>query len=371
MNMIRILHVLGGLERGGAETMVMNLYRNINRSQIQFDFIVHTADRQDYYDEVLGLGGKIYSFPKFRLYNIFKVIEYWKRFFNDHPEYKILHSHIRSYASIYLPIARNFGVKTIIHSHSTSNGNGPVSLCKNALQYPLRHCSDYYFACSEIAGKWLFGNKIIKTDKFHVLNNAIDALSYKYDPVKRLEIRRKLNISEMNVVYINVGRLEQPKNHIFLLNIFNEIHKKNCNTKLLLVGGGSKKQEILAQINYLGLSGCIILMGSRNDISELLQAADCFLFPSLWEGLGLGAIEAQASGLPCLCSTGVPKAVRITNLCKFIPIADKKHWINEAENFSEVREDTSEAIKIAGYDITTTTKWLSMFYQKIWNSTQM
>ena len=143
--MIRILHVLGGLDRGGAETMVMNLYRAIDRSQIQFDFITHTNRPQAYTEEIKALGGEIYYFPKFRGYNIFKLKKLWTDFFKKHPEYKILHSHVRSYASLYLPIAKRAGLKTIIHSHSTSNGKGLSSLVKRLMQYPLRFQADYFF----------------------------------------------------------------------------------------------------------------------------------------------------------------------------------------------------------------------------------
>ena len=183
--MIRILHVLGGLERGGAESMVMNLYRAIDRTQVQFDFIIHSEKHQAYYDEVVALGGKIYSFPAFNGKNIFIIRKKWKKFFEVHPEYKILHSHVRSYASIYLPIAHKAKVKTIIHSHNTSEGCGIASIAKRMLQYPLRFQADFFFACSLKAGVWLFGNKIVQSDKFYLLQNAVNTGKYAFSEKKK------------------------------------------------------------------------------------------------------------------------------------------------------------------------------------------
>lgn len=199
--MIRILHVLGGLDRGGAETMVMNLYRAIDKTQVQFDFITHTNRRQAYTEEIEKLGGKIYYFPKFKGINYFQLKSIWKKFFKDHPEYRILHSHVRSYASLYLPIAKKAGLKTIIHSHSTSNGRGLGSVVKRIMQYPLRWQADYFFGCSKEAGTWLFGDKIVNSPKYHILRNAIDTEQYKFNPEIRKEYREKLGLGEKKNIY--------------------------------------------------------------------------------------------------------------------------------------------------------------------------
>ena len=162
---IRILHVLGALNRGGAETMVMNIYRNIDRNRVQFDFIVHTNEKCDYNDEIINLGGKIYSMPRYNGKNHIKYKKAWNNFFKRHIEYKIVHGHMRSTAAIYLSIGKKHGLKTIAHSHSTaSRGNKFEKLVKNVLQIPLRYTANYLFACSEEAGKWLFGKKAIKKD---------------------------------------------------------------------------------------------------------------------------------------------------------------------------------------------------------------
>ncbi|SMG17093.1 glycosyltransferase family 1 protein [Fibrobacter sp. UWB13] len=368
--MIRILHVLGGLERGGAETMVMNLYRAIDRTQVQFDFIIHTTKHQAYYDEIIALGGKIYSFPAFNGLNYFKMKKLWKQFFREHPEYKILHSHVRSYASLYLPIAKKAGLKTIIHSHSTSNGNGLSSVVKRIMQYPLRWQAEYFFGCSKEAGAWLFGNNVVNSPKYHILQNAIDTEQYKFDPEIRKEYREKLGLGDKKT-FIHVGRFHPAKNHPFLLNVFAEIHKVDSNTVLLLAGDGELRPEIEKQITSLNLQNDVILLGSRSDVPNLLQAADCFLFPSVWEGFGMVAVEAQSAGLPCVCSDVIPRLVKVTEQCAFLPTDNAQKWAEQALLWAK-RTDSSmnpiQSVVEHGFDIKESSKKLAEFYQANWRS---
>ena len=364
--MIRILHVLGGLERGGAESMVMNLYRAVDRTQVQFDFIIHTEKHQAYYDEIISLGGKIYSFPSFTGTNVLTLRKIWKDFFIEHPEYKILHSHVRSYASLYLPIAHKAGLKTIIHSHSTSNGKGLASIVKYIMQYPLRFQADHFFACSKEAGAWLFGEKVVNSGKFHILQNAIDAEKYRFNREIRVKYRKEIGLGDKKT-FIHVGRFHPAKNHSFLLNLFAEIHKKNNNTVLLLAGDGELRSSIEQQIATLGIQESVILLGSRNDVPNLLQASDCFLFPSIWEGFGMVAVEAQAAGVPCICSTGIPKSVAVVpNLCHFVSTDSMQKWIDFAISAKPLLADTSEHMRKNGFDIKTTAGKLSEFYLKEW-----
>lgn len=369
--MIRILHVLGGLDRGGAETMVMNLYRAIDRTQIQFDFIVHNEKKQAYTDEILNLGGKIFHFPVFNGLNYFKMKNLWTLFFKNHPEYKILHSHVRSYASLYLPIAKKAGLKTIIHSHSTSNGKGLGSIVKRIMQYPLRWQADYFFGCSKEAGAWLFGNKVVNSPKYQILQNAINTEQYKFDPKIRKEYREKLGLGDKKT-FIHVGRFHPAKNHPFLLNVFAEIHKIDSNTVLLLVGDGELRPEIEKQITFLNLQNDVFLLGSRDDVPKLLQAADCFLFPSVWEGFGMVAVEAQAADLPCVCSEAIPRSVKVTEHCAFLPTDNAKKWAEHAllwakrnDSFMTTILSVVEQVKSAGYDIKFSSKRMESFYLSI------
>ena len=363
--MIRILHVLGGLDRGGAETMVMNLYRAIDKNQVQFDFITHTNRRQAYTEEIERLGGKIYYFPKFKGVNYFQLKGLWKKFFKEHPEYRVLHSHIRSYASLYLPIAKKAGLKTIIHSHSTSNGKGMVSVVKRVMQYPLRWQADYFFGCSKEAGAWLFGNKIINSPKYHILQNAIDTEQYKFNAEIRKNYREKLGLSDKKT-FIHVGRFHPAKNHSFLLNVFAEIHKLDSNTVLLLVGDGELRPEIEKQIESLNLQNDVVLLGSRSDVPNLLIAADVFVFPSVWEGLPVTVVEAQAAGLPCFVSDAITKEVDFAKKINYLSLGrESTYWANVIMKVEADRSDLTESIKNCGYEIKVSSKKLQLFYESI------
>jgi glycosyltransferase involved in cell wall biosynthesis len=366
--MIRVLQVLGGLNRGGAETMVMNLYRATDKSKVQFDFIVHSEKEDAYADEIRSLGGKIYVFPKFRLKNYFSYKKCWDVFLKEHPEYKILHSHVRSYASLYLPIAKKHGVKTIIHSHSTSNGKGISSIVKRVMQSSLKRRADYLFACSAESGKWLFGEKAVKKENYRMIPNAVDTSKFAFNSESRREIRASLGIGEDTVVYGHVGRFHPAKNHAFLLEVFCEVLKKDANAVLLVAGDGALRAEIERKIAELGISESVKLLGSRPDVAELMSAMDAFVFPSLWEGLPVTVVEAQASGLPCFVSDTVTRDVYVSSLVKYLPINEGVNiWADELTSSSFERKDVIENIKNAGFDVTESAKKLSEFYMELCN----
>lgn len=363
---IRILHMIGSLNIGGSQSMIINLHRAIDRSKVQFDYVIDRPDQLYYADIVTELGGKIYTLPTFSGKNFFEIRQAWKEFFKEHPEYKILHSHIRSYASLYLPIAHKTGLKTIIHSHSTSNGKGVASIVKRIMQFPLRYQADHFFACSKEAGMWLFGKNIVNGDKFHILQNAIEVEKYRFNQKTRDEYREKLGLGNKKT-FIHVGRFNPAKNHAFLLNLFAEIHKQDDNTVLLLAGDGELRTEIEKQIADLKIQESVILLGGRSDVPNLLQTADCFLFPSVWEGFGMVAVEAQASGIPCICSTGIPKSVAVVpNLCHFIPTDNIQKWVDFAISAKPLLADTSEHVQKNGFDIKTTAGKLTDFYLNEW-----
>lgn len=364
--MIRILHVFGGLDMGGAETMIMNIYRNIDREKIQFDFVTHSGRNQAYVSEIEQLGGKIYFFPKIRIYNLPLLINEWKAFFEKHKEYKILHSHVRSYASIYIPIAKKYGLKTIIHSHSTSNGKGMKSFVKAILQYPLRYEADYFMGCSKEAGEWLFGKRIVKSDRYFTIKNAIDTRRYSFDRVQRSILRNQFGIDESVKVFMHVGRLHEAKNHIFLLHVFAMLIKEIPNSMLLLVGDGELLSEIEKQIEQLNLKSYVKMLGARTDIPDILNAADVFLFPSKWEGLPVTVVEAQASGLPCFVSDKITKEVAISELVKFLPIyKGTQVWIDAIKETDLTRKNVIDKIIQAGFDIKKSVEWLTKFYEEI------
>lgn len=364
---IRVLHMIGSLNIGGSQAMIINLHKVVDRSKVQFDYVIDHSDHLHFAPIVEKLGGKIFTLPTFKGYNFLDVTKAWKRFFKEHPEYKILHSHVRSYASLYLPIARKAGLKTIIHSHSTSNGKGVASVVKRIMQYSLRFLADYFFACSKESGIWLFGKNVAESEKFHILRNAIDIEKYQFNPKVREEYRKQLGLGGKKA-FIHVGRFHPAKNHTFLLNLFAEIHKRDDNTVLLLAGDGALRSAIERQIAELELQDSVVLLGNRSDVPNLLQVADCFLFPSLWEGLPVTVIEAQAAGLPVVCSDSITKEVVVTDLVEMLPLNQSlTAWVDAVISKTNIVRNSNikEAVIAAGYDIHSSARWLEMFYGKI------
>jgi len=367
-----VLHVFALMNRGGAETMIMNLYRNIDRSKIQFDFMVHTEEECAFDDEINKFGGKIFSVPAYEGRNHISYKKSWEDFFKNHPEYKIIHGHVRSTASIYLKIAKKYGLTTIAHSHSTSSGTGFLAIAKNILQYPIRYTADYLFACSESAGVWLFGKRACKKDNFFILNNAIDTKKFIFNSTVREEIRKEFQIKDKFVIG-HVGRLHAQKNHMFLIDIFKEVHDRNKNAILMLVGDGELRHSIEKKIKKLGLSDSVIFTGVRLDIPELLQAMDMFLFPSLHEGLPVTLVEAQASGLKILASDTITKEIAFTDLVNFYSLrSSPKKWAVKALNSlnRNTRQNYLTEIKNANYDIEENAKWLENFYLTLYSNSK-
>lgn len=358
---------MGKLNRGGAETLVMNWYRCIDRTQIQFDFVIHTTERCSYSEEILSLGGKIYSVPAYCGKNHFQYCKVWKDFFEQHAEYRIIHGHVRSTAAIYLHIAKKYGRVTISHSHSMNSGFGVSGLAKRFLQYPVRYIADYQWACSAAAGRYLFGKHQVKKNSFKVVNNAIPLNMFSYNADVRQRVREKMNIQERFVIG-HVGRFIPEKNHEFILDVFEKYYRDHSNAFLLLVGTGPMLEEIRTKVERKGLAHAVLFMGERSDVPDIMQALDVFLFPSIYEGLGIVAVEAQAAGLPVLISESVPREVKVSDSACFLPIHGQESinaWetkLIELSNTKHERSDVDKSIKAAGYDIAMQTSLLAKDY---------
>lgn len=307
--MIRVLQYIGSLEMGGSQAFVMEIYRKIDKNKIQFDFITFPGERGVYYDEIRSLGGKIYECPKLRGYNIFSFLRWWSCFFKSHSEYRILHGHIRSTASLYMSVAKKYGVKCIAHSHSSSNGHGIKALVKNILQYPLRYIADYLFACSDKAGIWLYGEKAFNGPKYGFIPNCIDIDSFRFSLDKRNDLRESYHISPDTFLIGHVGRFHEAKNHDFIIDVFNEVLKLKNDSKLILIGDGDNKAHIEEKVKEYGICDKVIFAGTHKDLSAYYSAMDLFLFPSLWEGLPISVVEAEASGVYILISNTVTDVV--------------------------------------------------------------
>lgn len=367
---IRVLHVIGIMNRGGAETMIMNLYRHIDRSKVQFDFVENSSEPAVFDKEILSLGGRIYRCPHYNAKNHFTYVKWWNDFFKAHSkDYPIVHGHLGSTAAIYLSIAKKYGTYAIAHSHNTNAEKSLQQWLFNVYSYPTRHIADYFFACSPEAAFDRFGRKVAENHQLcSVLKNAIDIEDFRFSASERNAIRRELNIPADAFVIGHVGRFVEQKNHQFLVEIFAQVKKSLPAAILLLVGGGELRHQIEAEIIKYGLEESVVFAGVRSDVQRLYHAMDVFVFPSLYEGLGIVVIEAQAAGLPCCISSSVPKeAILTTKLAQQRPLRDGAKvwadWIVSRKN--EPRVDTIAAIRQAGYDISTTTAWLQNFYESI------
>lgn len=361
---IRVLCVFGRLDRGGAETMCMNLYRHLDKEKVQFDFVKHTEDHCAFEDEIEALGGRIYAVPRLSIKSYFAYKRWWKQHLKAHPEHQIIHGHMFTIAPVYFRICHQYGRVTIGHSHSSEPTGKKTSLkaqIKRFLRRSMEKESDYCLACSEAAGMWLFPDK-----SFSVLKNAIDTQQYSFDPETRAALRREFGIEEDAPVVAAVGSLVEVKNPFGTLAVFRALHHEHPEARLLWCGNGDMRAAVEQKTRELGLADAVILAGVRPDIPRVLQAADVYLMPSFYEGLPVSAIEAQAAGLPCVLSDGISREVAITDLCRFVPLDDPDAWVRAIEEgIRQGRSDTTQAIIDAGYDVRTTAAWLQDFYLRI------
>ena len=358
---IRVAQIMGKWVGGGVEAVVMNYYRNIDKNKIQFDFIFDDDSKNIPYKEIESLGGKIILIPPYQ-----KIFKYHKELKNVLKEgnYKIVHSHINvlSVFSLYAAKKANIPVR-IAHSHSTTNKKEwKKNLLKQILRPLSKKFATHYFACTEHAARWMFNDK--NFNNVYILNNAIDLDKFKYDKKTRDEKRKELNIKDDTFVIGHIGRFVKQKNHDFIIDVFNEIHKENKNSMLLLVGQGPLMDEIKEKVKQLKLTKNIKFLGQRNDVNELYQAFDTFFFPSLYEGLGMVVIEAQTSGLPCVASTEVPAIAKVTDNLEFLELEDTINtWKNTIlDKVGTKRKSYITEVKKAGYDIKTEVKKLENKY---------
>lgn len=326
---IRILQVLGGLDAGGAESFVMNLYRAIDRRYVQFDFVKHTSRVCLFEPEIARLGGRVFVCPRYTGKNHFVYLRWWKDFFAGHPEYKVIHGHVRSTAALYLPVAKRYGLVTIAHSHSTSNGSGASAAVKDLMQLPICHVADYLFACSDEAGEWLYGKRALQRSNYYRISNGIDLARFAFDGKTRARMRAELGIPDGALVLGHVGRFTQPKNHVWLVELFAAWNKHHPESRLLLVGDGELREDVRRQCETLGLTDKVLMPGAHTDTENYYQAMDVFVFPSLWEGLPVSVVEAQANGLPCLISEVITSEVRLTDLVQALPTGAPAPWLDK------------------------------------------
>src|SRR5690606_84919 len=285
---IRVLQVLTLMNLGGAETMVMNYYRNMDRKKVQFDFLLHRTEKGAYDDEIRELGGKIFYMPPISPLNFLKYKKSLRTFFEEHPEYKIVHSHLNALSAFVLNASKKNCHIRIAHSHIAINpinintflnkkqsiSNNLKDLIQSIMRGPLKKSATHYFACGKKAGQWMYGNKPEKN--VTVINNAIDVDRFSYNEEVALQMKQELNLSKSFVVG-HIGRFHDQKNHVFILRIFNELLKRHNNSKLVLIGIGELTSKIENDIKKLGLENNVLMLGARKDIPRLMQCMDVFL----------------------------------------------------------------------------------------------
>lgn len=359
---IRVLHVVSSMNLGGIQTFLMTLYRNTNRNEVQFDFVFHTNERCTFSDEIEYLGGRIFSMPRFNFNSAAQYSKAWKTFFSVHPEYKIIHGHIRSTAAIYLRIAKQHGVFTIAHSHSTFIEKGLIGGIKYLLEYPIRYIADAFFACSKDAAIVLFGKKM--AERTTVLKNAIDVDRFVFSSSTREHIRKKFKLND-SLVLGTVGRMVISKNPFFIIDILSFCSKADQSVKLLWVGDGDLLNAVRDYAYKKNMADNIIFTGAQENVEEYLQAMDIFILPSLDEGFGIAAIEAETSGLMTLISDHVPDSACITPITKIFSLSSSAEvWASYIlENKIYDRSfNTTTYIRNAGFDIHQVAAELTSYY---------
>ena len=366
---IRVLQIGMTKNIGGLETYLMQQFDYLDKSQVTYDFVnITSEDEIVFKNKILQAGSLIYGI---RSRHSNPIRHYWQWI-------KLLHHIAADYRAIVLIsnsisyvfpifIARFFGIPMrIMHSHN-SGFEQKIGLIKKIIisinRKLLKWGASDYFACSQLAGKWMFG----KQTPFRVIPNAIECNKFKFNPSIRADVRKALQI-EGKFVVGHVGRFTYQKNHAFLIQIFREIHKINSQSVLLLIGDAvgdmSYYESAKKQIEKEGLTDCVKFLGMRDDVPQLMQAMDCFLLPSRFEGLPVVGIEAQAAGLACFFSDTITREVGITELAEFISLNKSiQHWANIINKKKHIdREFAAKKVANAGYDISNIASEMQQYY---------
>lgn len=353
---IRVLHILTGLASGGAESFIMNMYRHIDRSKVQFDFLLRSSDNV-YSEELEAMGSKVYVTASFPSHFIKNAIE-TSRFFKEH-SYDIIHVHANALLYTYaLSCAKRNGVKCrIIHSHNTAMAHMKLLPIHNANRKRITSLATDYFACSDDAGRWMF------PEDFMVIPNAIDLNAFSFDNQKRENIRRDLGIGKDDFVIGHIGRYTPQKNHTFLLDIFAEVIKRKPNSRLLLLGDGELRRDMEEKATNMQLQDQVIFLGARKNVSEIINAFDIFVFPSTYEGLAVAMLEAQANGLHIVCSDMISNQTVLTSYVKKLSLSDGAPvWADHIVNADPTRNDAGDSLVRAGFEVCSAAKNLQEFY---------
>ena len=381
---VRVLHVLGNTNLGGAESRIMDLYRHTDRNRVQFDFLVHSGEEGFYEKEIRELGGRIFRVPRFRIYNYFSYRKALKEFFQEHHEFALVQGHMTSTAAIYLPIAKKAGVKkTAAHARSAGVDKGLKGTMTRFLRRNLADKADYLFTCSELAGISVYGEKAVREGKTIFIPNAIDCAGFTFDPKKRKKMREELGLTDALIIG-HVGRFHYAKNHEYLLRVFAELCRMSAGAggstaetgadqkyHLILLGEGPLMEDTRKLAEELGVADRVHFLGNHKNIADYYQAMDYFVYPSRYEGMPGTIVEAQASGLPCLMSNTICREVIVTELVETMSIEkEPKVWaeglqrrIDALVSKQENREKYAAKMAAAGFDVQAQAERMMRFYE--------
>jgi len=365
---IRILHVIAQMNRAGIENLLMGIYRNIDLSKVQFDFYTH-RDHEGYFDsEIIAMGGKVYYNPSQSIRHIHKNCTHFTEFLRRHPQYRIVHCHMNAWCGPLLWGAKIAGVPVrIAHSHTALNKVKWKNVGRDIIKLPVNRYATHRLAVSRKAGVWLYGTRYDRQGKVQVWPNAIEHHKFRYNLEVRQEIRHQWGMGD-NYIIIHVGNFRFEKNHAYLLKVFEQVKSKDDSARLVLVGDGNCK-KLRTEAEQLGVADSVMFTGARSDVNRLLQAADIMVFPSLYEGMPVAVLEAQAAGLPCIISDGITEEVCITPLIQRMPLSlGPGKWADMVLNVRTTeRTDTGEYFVNSGFDITSLVGKLTEFYLQVSN----
>ncbi|PEC23155.1 glycosyltransferase family 1 protein [Bacillus cereus] len=368
----RVLHIVSAMNRGGAETLLMNIYRNIDKSQVQFDFVSHRTEKCDYDEEIALLGGKVYRIPSLGQVGPFAYIKELTKIMSDN-RYVAVHAHTDYQGGFAAVAAKMAGIKKrVCHSHSNNWPQGvgiKAQITLKVLQSIIKYAGTDYCACSIEAARFLFGKKIINDNRIELIKNGIDINQFTDVDMRDVaSVRKELNIPDEAKIIGHIGRFSESKNHIFILQVLKEILKRDVNFIAVLVGDGPLKSSIELKAKELGINNNIRFLGVRKDIPRLLKAFDVFLFPSLFEGFGIVTLEAQCSGTPCIVADTIPRNTDMgLGIMSFISL-DEKLEVWSGEINKALLKEKPERSKIInnisklGFDIKSNIPdWLSLY----------
>lgn len=363
--MIRVLHSVSNMDRAGLETMLMNYYRHIDRELIQFDFLANKPKPGAYEDEVKELGGKIFVSPGFNPLKLSKYRAFMRKLFQENKDIQIVHAHNGALAYYALREAQRNGIPhRIAHSHNSKINLDLKWPIKQYCKSHMKNAATDFWGCGELAIEFYFGKSIIEKGNYTLIKNAIEEERFIYNETIRKELRKKYHVEDKFVVG-HVGRFMYQKNHSFLIDIFYEIHKRNNNAVLLLIGEGELEEKIREKVVKLGLEESVIFTGSIPNVNEMYQMMDVFLLPSLYEGLPVVGVEAQASGVCSVFSDTITREIELTDISHFIPLTDSpEKWADKILAIASAyeRKNRKKEIVDAGYSIHTEAKKMQDMY---------